>query len=107
MAIADSAVVIVTAATAIHLEGCLSVCVLMVRSSCSAGTGGDGLAGLGGPAIRADVPEPSYITIGPDGALYAEDQKYGRILRIDLTTGVLTVAAGTPTGVTVTLPFGS
>jgi sugar lactone lactonase YvrE len=69
-----------------------------------AGTGRDGLSGIPGPATNADIPQPGMLAIGPDGALYVQDQNYGRILRIDLATGQATVSAGTPTGIVVTLP---
>ena len=65
-----------------------------------AGTGEEGLEGLGGPAIDAQIPQPGKLTIGPDGALYIEDQEAPIILRIDLETGIVTVAAGGPKGVT-------
>jgi len=66
-----------------------------------AGTGRDGLAGIPGPAMHADIPQPGMLAIGPDGALYVQDEDYGRILRIDLATRQVTVRAGTPNGVTV------
>jgi sugar lactone lactonase YvrE len=66
-----------------------------------AGTGRDGTAGMGGPALKADIPQPGQLLIGPDKALYTDDQDYGRILRIDLVTGIVTVVAGGPAGITV------
>jgi serine/threonine-protein kinase len=66
-----------------------------------AGTGHDGLTGIPGPATHADIPQPGMLAIGPDGALYVQDEEYGRVLRIDLATR--RVKAGTPKGVTVTV----
>lgn len=63
-----------------------------------AGTGEEGLAGIGGPATAAHIPEPFALAIGPDGALYVDDGDF--ILRIDLETGIVTVAAGGPEGLT-------
>ncbi len=72
-----------------------------------AGTGRDGLDGVPGPAAHADIPQPGMLAIGSDGALYVQDQRYGRVLRIDLTSGEVTVKAGTSAGgVTVRVPFG-
>ena len=67
-----------------------------------AGTGGTSASAIGGQALMGDVPQPGQLGIGPDGALYVEDQDYGRILRIDLSTGVLSVAAGGEQGVRMT-----
>jgi sugar lactone lactonase YvrE len=70
-----------------------------------AGTGHDGLDGIPGPMAKADIPQPGQLSIGPDGALYVQDEEYGRILRIDLASGQVTVRAGTPTGITVAVPW--
>jgi sugar lactone lactonase YvrE len=66
-----------------------------------AGTGIDGLEGMDGPAVDAQIPQPGALAIGPDGALYVDDEEYPRILRIDLETGIVTVAAGGLDGVIV------
>jgi sugar lactone lactonase YvrE len=66
-----------------------------------AGSGGDAADAVGGDALAGDVPQPSSMAIGPDGALYIEDQDYGRILRVDLASGILSVAAGGPDGIEV------
>ena len=43
-----------------------------------AGTGADGLEGMGGPAINAHIPQPGAMAIGPDGALYVDDEESTR-----------------------------
>jgi sugar lactone lactonase YvrE len=64
-----------------------------------AGTGSQEDAGMGGPASEAAIPQPGELAIGPDGALYVQDQTFSRILRIDLQTGIVTVVAGSATGI--------
>jgi sugar lactone lactonase YvrE len=64
-----------------------------------AGTGSQEDAGMGGPAAKAAIPQPGELAIGPDGALYVQDQTFSRILRIDLETGIVTVVAGGPKGI--------
>ena len=59
-----------------------------------AGTGEAGFSGDGGPATEASLRDPSYLTIGPDGALYVVDAGNQRIRRIDITSGVITTIVG-------------
>ena len=66
-----------------------------------AGTGNAGTAGIGGPAIDADVAAPGSLVIGPDGAMYTNDQEHHLDLRTDLGTGIVTTVAGGPDGVLV------
>ncbi len=62
-----------------------------------AGSGADGLAGDGGPAILASLFQPVGIAIGPDGNLYIADQANSRIRKVDLVTGIITTVAGNGT----------
>ena len=58
-----------------------------------AGTGEAGSAGLGGPAMEAQLAGPAGLAIGPDGLLYIADQGNDRVLRID-GDGNLQLVAG-------------
>jgi RHS repeat-associated protein len=58
-----------------------------------AGTGIEGFAGDGGPAIRAQFFQPSRITVGPDGALYVVDQGNFRLRRMT-PDGLISTVAG-------------
>jgi sugar lactone lactonase YvrE len=70
------------------------------KVSVVAGTGEAGTSGVGGPAVDARMGGPVSIAIGPDGGLYSLGLD-GRILRIDLETGILTGVAGGEGGVTI------
>lgn len=59
-----------------------------------AGNGQDRSFGDGGFAIAAGVREPYGLVIGPDGALYVCETKGHAVRRIDLTTGLISTAAG-------------
>src|SRR2546426_7950786 len=58
-----------------------------------AGTGEPGCSGDGGPALKACLNEPKIVTIAVR-ALYIADSENHRIRKVDLTTGVITTAAG-------------
>ena len=47
-----------------------------------AGTGAKGGAGLGGPAVRAELAQPHGVLIGPQGVLYISDSSNGRIVKM-------------------------
>jgi sugar lactone lactonase YvrE len=47
-----------------------------------AGTGEEGAAGVGGPALEAQLSRPHGVTVGPDGQLYISDSGNGRIVRV-------------------------
>ena len=48
-----------------------------------AGTGQEGSAGVGGPALGVQLSRPHGVAIGPDGQLYISDSGNGRILRLE------------------------
>jgi len=56
--------------------------------------GGTGLAGLGGPAIEAELWSPEFVRQGPDGLVYFADRARHRILRVS-AEGVLENVVGT------------
>src|SRR2546430_14757435 len=58
-----------------------------------AGTGEPACSGDGGPALKACLNEPKSVTIA-GRALYIADSENHRIRKVDLTTGVITTAAG-------------
>ncbi len=65
-----------------------------------AGDGGYQSGGLGGPATKADLGDPSSIALGPDGSLYIADGRifvdntqHDRILRVG-TDGIISLFAG-------------
>lgn len=58
-----------------------------------AGTGQARYSGDGGPAALAAINEPTGLAVSGD-ALYIADQSNNRVRRVDLTTGVITTAAG-------------
>lgn len=72
-----------------------------------AGTGEASTDGPDGPALEVPVTQPGALVIGPDGALYSDDQQNGWIIRIDLKTGALTHIAGGPDGVSLEPAAGS
>ena len=50
--------------------------------------------GDGGPATQAEVSEPRFITVGPDGSLYIATPAYQRIRKVS-PDGIITTLAGT------------
>lgn len=58
-----------------------------------AGTGVAGLAGDGGPALRAQLNEPSAVAVDPAGRLFLADRSNGRIRRVDLDGAIRPVLA--------------
>ena len=61
-----------------------------------AGTGEAGYGGDGGPATEAMIDFPAGIDIG-GGVLYISDAGNHRVRAVDLTTGIITMIAGTGT----------
>ena len=59
-----------------------------------AGTGELGLGGDGGPAIQAQLGDPTGVAVDGAGNLYIADQYNHRIRRVD-STGTITTIAGT------------
>jgi myo-inositol-hexaphosphate 3-phosphohydrolase/sugar lactone lactonase YvrE len=60
-----------------------------------AGTGSSGYNGDNIRATAARLNYPKGVEVGPDGALYIGDANNHRVRRVDLSTGVITTAAGT------------
>jgi DNA-binding beta-propeller fold protein YncE len=59
-----------------------------------AGTGEQGYAGDGGPAVNAKLGGPKGLAYAP-GELFVADTENHAVRRIDLTTGVITTVLGT------------
>lgn len=60
-----------------------------------AGTGVEGYAGDGGPAIDAQLNAPRDLEIGPDGHLYFVETDNAVVRAVDLETGMIRTVAGT------------
>jgi sugar lactone lactonase YvrE len=58
-----------------------------------AGTGTEGFAGDGGPAIRAQLT-PTSLALHPNGHLLIADSGNHRIRKMDIATGMITTIAG-------------
>ena len=61
------------------------------------GTGTRGVAADGDEADRAQINNPFFSVMGPDGALYWSDFGTNRVLRVDLRTKRISVVAGNAT----------
>jgi RHS repeat-associated protein len=59
-----------------------------------AGTGGNGPAGDGGPAVQCTMEEPRGLTVAPDGSIFFCDYRSDRIRRIT-PDGIVRIFAGT------------
>lgn len=58
-----------------------------------AGSGPFGYSGDGGPAVLAELADPTSIDVGPDGSLYIVD-KYNHCIRRVNTDGIISTVAG-------------
>jgi sugar lactone lactonase YvrE len=54
-----------------------------------AGSGREGFAGDGGPALQAELGEVKDIEFGPDGRLYLADTNNNCVRAVDLSSGVI------------------
>jgi uncharacterized protein (TIGR03437 family) len=70
-----------------------------------AGTGIQGYSGDNGPAIKAELSFPTYLTFGPDGNLYFSDAVNSAIRRIDKNGTISTYVSSGDTGI-FDLPYG-
>ena len=68
------------------------------KISTVAGTGVEGYAGDGGPAIQAQLREPHSIAFDPEGRLLICDIGNHRVRRVDLETGRIATYLGTGEG---------
>lgn len=59
-----------------------------------AGTGQQGFAGDGGPALQAKLDQPFHLVFDAAGNLFFSDTGNHRVRRIDAKTGVITTVAG-------------
>ncbi|MCA9620464.1 MAG: SMP-30/gluconolactonase/LRE family protein, partial [Myxococcales bacterium] len=60
-----------------------------------AGTGDEGFAGDGGPALDAQLSAPRDLEIGPDGDLYFADTDNGAVRAVSLDDGTIRTVVGT------------
>jgi DNA-binding beta-propeller fold protein YncE len=60
-----------------------------------AGTGKPGSAGVGGPALKAQMNGPKHVSIDHDGTVLIADTENHRVLRYAPKEGTLTLVAGT------------
>lgn len=59
-----------------------------------AGSGERGFGGDGGPAVDAELEEPTALTVGPDGDLYIIDASEHTVRRVDAAGAISTVVGG-------------
>ena len=71
-----------------------------------AGTGDEGFAGDGGPALAAQFSTPAALAFDRDGNLYVADSGNDRIRRIDAATGEIRTFAGGGDGTAGPSPIG-
>ena len=57
------------------------------------GSGAEGFAGDGGPALAAKLSFPTFLAFAPDGTLYFVDSGNNRVRRVSLD-GIITTVAG-------------
>jgi sugar lactone lactonase YvrE len=60
-----------------------------------AGTGEQGYAGDGGPALNAKLAGPKGLAFDPSGVLYIADTENHVIRKVDLKTGIISTVLGT------------
>jgi len=58
-----------------------------------AGTGHSGFSGDGGPAVKAELDNPTDLAVAPDGSLYIADHNNWGVRKVD-PAGVITTVAG-------------
>ncbi len=63
-----------------------------------AGSGVKGPGGDGGPALEAELNAPRGLGVDWMGNVYIADSENNRVRRVDVNTGIITTAAGSPTG---------
>ncbi len=78
------------------------ICGLCLASASSgqtivtvSGTGASGFSGDGGPAVDAQLHDPTCVTRDLYGNLYIADRFNHRVRRVDANTGVITTVVGT------------
>jgi hypothetical protein len=59
-----------------------------------AGAGGSYYSGDGGPAVRAQLDQPSAVAVDAEGNLYIAARGEHRIRKVDAATGIVTTIAG-------------
>ena len=62
-----------------------------------AGNGNFGFGGDGGPATAAILSSPSFVSVGPTGALYIADEQNDRVREVT-PDGTISTVAGAPVG---------
>jgi internalin A len=69
-----------------------------------AGIGTSGFSGDNGPALFAELAVPGSVALDAIGNIYICDTYYGRIRKIDATTGIITTIAGNGTSQADSIP---
>lgn len=59
-----------------------------------AGTGVEGFSGDGGPALGAQLSEPSALAVAPDGTVFVADRGNHRVRAVDPGAGTIATTAG-------------